>query len=59
MKRRAIQITVTQETDARYGELFAICDDGTIWSMTFRGTELDPWVELPPIPQDETNEDPS
>lgn len=44
--RKIIQLTATAGTNAE-GELFALCDDGTVWTLTYAGQ----WHEMPAIPQ--------
>jgi hypothetical protein len=45
-ERKVIQIAATAGTNAE-GELFALCDDGTVWTLTYAGQ----WHQLPAIPQ--------
>ncbi len=51
--RKIIQIAAcgtenTQSTQANL-RVYALCDDGTIWSMS----ETQDWIKEPPIPQDQ------
>lgn len=41
--RKIIQIASVEES------LYALCDDGSVWYMGFRGD----WIDVKPIPQDE------
>lgn len=49
--RKVIQITAMPTTT--YGQLYALCDDGTIWHL-----RLHTWQKIEGIPQPETH-DPS
>lgn len=44
--RKPIQLVGTPRTDGD-PDLYALCDDGTIWGLNHGGQ----WVELPSIPQ--------
>lgn len=56
MTRKPISITVAPETESYHVQLFAICDDGTMWTTYFNRSfaEWDKWKEIPPIPQSES-----
>lgn len=47
MIRKAIQLVGTPRTDGD-PDLYALCNDGTIWGLNHGGQ----WVEMPAIPQD-------
>jgi hypothetical protein len=49
--RQAIQIVGTSTPDGD-ADLFALCNDGTIWGLGHSGQ----WVEMPAIPQDESKD---
>ncbi len=55
MPRKIIQISAcgVPDTDTAYGYqlVFALCDDGTLWSIDYTVTEPN-WKPVPPIPQD-------
>jgi len=50
MIRKPIQIAMSPYGDGI--ETVALCNDGTMWQLT--GHQQ--WVEMPPIPQDESND---
>lgn len=56
MDRKPISIAAVPETDNFHTQLFALCDDGTIWTNYFNRSldKWDKWTELPPIPQSES-----
>ena len=53
MKRKIIQITSTHPSGDNYVYLFALCDDGTVWSYNFyarsHGGTL--WEQIDNVPQ--------
>jgi hypothetical protein len=49
MKRAIIQIAATARPDGD-ADLYALCNDGTLWGLTSG------WTEMPPIPQDESQD---
>lgn len=63
MHRKVVQIVCSQhgyvadeyfEDTKDHKSLFALCDDGTIWSYSFSSKT---WVVLPCIPQHKTSAD--
>lgn len=50
-KRKVVQIAVKNESDSYFAELFALTDDGNIYSAKLMSS-YEPWEKLPPIPQD-------
>lgn len=57
MKRKPIQIVVQSHDDGKafnaFCELYALCDDGTIW-MREAWKPDSPWTQQPEIPQPNT-----
>lgn len=49
-KRKAVQLAAVTQSGATYPDLFALCDDGTIWQMLNHESY---WQQLPDIPQSE------
>lgn len=49
MKRKIIQICVTPDTETENAVTYALCDDGTVWSLCDRACAE--WVKMKPIPQ--------
>jgi hypothetical protein len=60
--RKVIQIAVDSLPDNRgcdcYQELFALCDDGSIWLCEpNKGNNFKlEWQQLPPVPQEQSND---
>ena len=53
MKRKIIQIAATPDTTDYYSELYALCDDGTVWRKTIRPSDEDTkWKHIEDVPQD-------
>lgn len=50
MKRIINQIAVTPESEERYSELFALCNDGTVWVKCLRDNASS-WLQVRPVPQ--------
>jgi hypothetical protein len=50
-KRQVIQMVGTSTPDGD-PDLYALCNDGTMWGLNSGGQ----WVEMPPIPQDESQD---
>jgi hypothetical protein len=46
--RKIIQITPMTETAFRQAVLFALCDDGTVWTLPLK--EGGKWMECPSLP---------
>jgi hypothetical protein len=52
MKRKIIQISTIPDTNEYYAELYALCDDGSVWHKTIRMTGEDGgWKLVEDIPQ--------
>jgi len=51
--RKVIQITISAGDN--WTEVYALCNDGTIWSEATPSNEFI-WTKLPPIPQDKEEE---
>lgn len=50
--RKIIQIASASETADRYAQIYALCDDGTVWRMVAREPESAcAWAPLPNVPQ--------
>lgn len=49
--RKIIQIEVAPEQDNFFECLYALCDDGTVWSITKPDLSSSEWVQIKPIPQ--------
>ncbi len=50
--RQIFQIAATESGTGAVRTIYALCDDGTLWSMTLRRSDpRPPWLQLPPIPQ--------
>jgi hypothetical protein len=51
---RIVQIAATPETTDRYAALFALCDDGSLWSAIWMGRSAVEWVPVsaPPTAAD-------
>ena len=53
---RAIkQITSISGDDSTWPQLFALCDDGSVWTLTVLPSEMDRamvWMPLPNVPQE-------
>ena len=47
--RKVIQIAVSTDDD-EFGEIVALCDDGTIWRAIADGHGLEEWTECAPVP---------
>ena len=53
MKRKIIQITATPDTDDYYAQIYALCDDGTVWRKTINPSGEDgKWKPIENVPQD-------
>ena len=52
MKRIPIQIVVVPETEETLGVLYALCNDGTIWSRV-TGVHSTDWAQIVDVPQDD------
>ena len=52
MSRKIVQITTNQDP-GEVGELFALCDDGTVWvlSSPAHGRVTEQWIQIPNVPQ--------
>ena len=48
--RKIIQISIAAIEE--WTEIYALCDDGTLWSETVPSQKFE-WTPIPPIPQDE------
>lgn len=63
MKRKPIQLVRANAAAHEFDGVFymeiltALCDDGTIWEFRRGNGEKEEWFELPPIPQDQSNEE--
>lgn len=51
--RKIINIAAIPETPDNYGQLYALCNDGSVWAQQI-GT--DEWVLISDIPQSEIGE---
>ena len=54
--RKIIQIAVKQTTDGVADDIYALCDDGTLWNCVNEGTPWksttsDIWAQVPNVPQ--------
>lgn len=52
MARKIVQIAAHGEGERTFSTLFALCDDGSVWSKVLH----DAWFEIPAIPQDDEPE---
>ena len=55
MERKIVQISaVPGSTEALWGDVYALCNDGTVW-VAACGPQIESanWYQLPPIPQPE------
>lgn len=52
--RKIIQIAIDPSTDEYTGSVYALCDDGTVWSR--QDITNKQWYKLPPIPQESEND---
>jgi hypothetical protein len=53
MERKIVQISaVPGNSDSLWGDVYALCDDGTVWAASC-GAHIEhaSWYQLPPIPQ--------
>ena len=48
--RKIVQIATRPETRWSYGDIVALCDDGSLWWLVFDEPEPE-WIAFPPIPQ--------
>lgn len=48
--RHIIQISTTAENKSVYFTITALCDDGTVWTISqLQGNAWSPWEQIPPI----------
>jgi hypothetical protein len=57
MMRKPIAIAILPETKDRFGDLYAIADDGSIWAIETRSNDSNSkwqsgWQRLPDLPQE-------
>ena len=53
MKRTIIQIAATPDTTDYHPELYALCDDGTLWQRSMKGpAEHRKWTKVDDVPQE-------
>lgn len=54
MKRKIIQVATTPDTVDFHAALYALCDDGTLWTMSLSGesNETEKWEKIKDIPQE-------
>lgn len=52
-KRKIIQITAATSghKNEMYPQLYALCDDGTLWARIFDWNSVAKWSRIEPIPQ--------
>jgi len=56
-ERKIIQIAATKSPEADEDNLFALCDDGTLWHyLNLNDGEPATWVRCRPVPQYEVEE---
>lgn len=57
--RKIIQIQIDSQPSCRdwngFQELFALCDDGTVWVKRTASLEIQDWSKLPDVPQDKND----
>jgi hypothetical protein len=55
--RKPIAIAILPEIDDRFGDLYAIADDGSIWVIQTRSSDINSkwlnWQRLPDLPQED------
>jgi len=54
MKRKIIQITAPKYNPNSINELWALCDDGTVWFLLYTDRLEQKWQRIKEIPQDES-----
>jgi hypothetical protein len=52
--RKVIQISAISGTLNLAGALFALADDGSIWSFSLEGPDAPTWVLMPRIPTEQS-----
>ncbi len=54
MTRKIIQIVATPDSTDYYAQLYALCDDGTVWNTSIKelpDEEIN-WKQIKNVPQD-------
>jgi len=57
VKRKIIQIAPPKDSPDSANELFALCDDGTVWFLLYNEKWEPKWKMIEGIPQDENTEE--